>query len=241
MAPGTFILIDIPTKEPRRCWSLNPWKTRMLLNYKGIDYRTEWVEYPHLQARLEQFVAPNINGHKFSSPALELPDGTYLMDSYVIAEAIERSYPTPSVHLGNPLQQPLLDALDKLDVILEPIYKTRVPKVYLSEISKEYFHKTRSERLGMSLKQFEEENPKSLVFEKLSPVFGELNDLVRKNQGPFILGEEVSYADFILGGWLLFYKGMGDDVWNGLLESSGERKLYKDVLEALSPWIKRDN
>ncbi|CAG9985612.1 unnamed protein product [Clonostachys byssicola] len=241
MASGRFTLIDIPTKEPRKCWSLNPWKTRMLLHYKSIDYETEWVEYPHLQARLEPFVAPNASGHKFSSPALKLPNGTYLMDSYVIAEAIERSHTTPSLHLGNPLQQPLLDALHKLDVVLEPVYKTRVPKVYLSEISREYFERTRFERVGTSLERFEKENPLNLVFKKLAPIFRELNDIVKKNQGPFILGEEVSYADFILGGWLLFFKGMGDDVWDGLLESSGEQKLYEGVLQALSSWTKRDN
>ncbi|PSN72789.1 hypothetical protein BS50DRAFT_568392 [Corynespora cassiicola Philippines] len=42
------ILYDIPSKEPKTCWSLNPWKPRLILNYKGIDYKTEWVEYPDL-------------------------------------------------------------------------------------------------------------------------------------------------------------------------------------------------
>lgn len=31
-----------------------PRKTRLLLNYKGLDYKTEWVEYPDIKPRLEK-------------------------------------------------------------------------------------------------------------------------------------------------------------------------------------------
>lgn len=48
------VLYDLPSREPCKCWSLNPWKTRLLLNFKGIDYMTEWTEYPDLQPKLEK-------------------------------------------------------------------------------------------------------------------------------------------------------------------------------------------
>lgn len=32
---------------------LNPWKTRFLLNYKNLNYKTEWTEYPDLRKKLE--------------------------------------------------------------------------------------------------------------------------------------------------------------------------------------------
>ncbi|KAL2159360.1 hypothetical protein VTH06DRAFT_2363 [Thermothelomyces fergusii] len=43
--PEQYVLFDLPSKDPCRCWSLNPWKTRMLLNFKGVDYRTEWKKF----------------------------------------------------------------------------------------------------------------------------------------------------------------------------------------------------
>lgn len=56
------ILYDLPSQQGTS-WSLNPWKSkqyntlpsvvlmttaRMILNYKDIDYKTEWIEYPDL-------------------------------------------------------------------------------------------------------------------------------------------------------------------------------------------------
>lgn len=38
-----YVLYDIPTKDPVRCWSWNVWKSRFVLNFKGLDYVTEWV------------------------------------------------------------------------------------------------------------------------------------------------------------------------------------------------------
>ena len=64
MAEEHIILFDIPSKEPRRAWSFNVWRgersdktngnpatiaylapqtVRLLLNYKKIPYKTEWV------------------------------------------------------------------------------------------------------------------------------------------------------------------------------------------------------
>jgi len=68
-ASDPIVLYDLPSKGRRSCWSLNPWKSkvislyeevtnstqaRMLLNYKGLHYKTEWVEYPDLKPTLEK-------------------------------------------------------------------------------------------------------------------------------------------------------------------------------------------
>ena len=39
-----IVLYDLKNKH-NKCWSLNPWKTRLILNLKGLKYRTEWIEY----------------------------------------------------------------------------------------------------------------------------------------------------------------------------------------------------
>jgi hypothetical protein len=61
MSSSTYTFFDIPTKPPRECWSMNTWRSkftgsvvvyatnvtiqlaRLVLNYKGLDYKTEWV------------------------------------------------------------------------------------------------------------------------------------------------------------------------------------------------------
>lgn len=51
---GSLVLFDLPSKDRCHCWSLNPWKTRLLFNYKGLDYTTEWVEYPDIKSTFEK-------------------------------------------------------------------------------------------------------------------------------------------------------------------------------------------
>ncbi|KAI0682851.1 hypothetical protein BC835DRAFT_807562, partial [Cytidiella melzeri] len=47
--PDPIIFYDIDSSKPGRAWSPNTWRTRYALNYKGIPYRTEWVEYPDIE------------------------------------------------------------------------------------------------------------------------------------------------------------------------------------------------
>ena len=48
------ILYDIPSKPRCHGWSLNPWKTRMALNYKKVPYKTEWIEFPDLAPKFKE-------------------------------------------------------------------------------------------------------------------------------------------------------------------------------------------
>jgi hypothetical protein len=70
MSSDQIILYDLPSKPPCQSWSLNPWKStrqnhhpfyaytdttlaRLLLNYKGIPYKTEWIEYPDVEPKFK--------------------------------------------------------------------------------------------------------------------------------------------------------------------------------------------
>lgn len=48
-------LYDLPSRDPCSTWSMNPWKTRLLLNYKKIEYNTEWVEYPNVAPKVKEW------------------------------------------------------------------------------------------------------------------------------------------------------------------------------------------
>ncbi|KZT66102.1 hypothetical protein DAEQUDRAFT_480082 [Daedalea quercina L-15889] len=43
---------------PSKAWSPNTWKTRYLLNLKGLPYHMQWVEYPDIASLHKSFGLP---------------------------------------------------------------------------------------------------------------------------------------------------------------------------------------
>lgn len=92
-------LFDLPSRPPGGCWSLNPWKSeqqqqpiqqverpdtdcvsaRMALNYKGLAYKTIWVEYPDVQPLLKP---------QSVRTALFPPSRTDLIESYPFSSLV---------------------------------------------------------------------------------------------------------------------------------------------------------
>jgi glutathione S-transferase len=100
-------LFDLPSNLPDKVWSPNTWKTRLCLNYKGLAYKTKWVEFHEIE---KVYVEGKIPGNAvrpdgspgpfYSLPAiLDLNDeGEEIMiaDSLQIARYLDRKYPEPS-------------------------------------------------------------------------------------------------------------------------------------------------
>jgi len=92
--PSQTILYDLPSREGI-AWSLNPWKTRLVLNYKGIDYKTEWVEFPDVESKIKSLgLGPNPKDAPgywtdYSIPAITYENGPSQMDSWPIAHELE--------------------------------------------------------------------------------------------------------------------------------------------------------
>ncbi|KAL7924847.1 hypothetical protein ACQKWADRAFT_286149 [Trichoderma austrokoningii] len=238
---GTYTLLDIPTKAPRVCWSMNTWRTRILLNYKGLDYKTEWVEYPHIKSRLNQHIPPNEQGRQFTLPTIQTPDGSYLMDSYKIAEFIEEKYPSPSLALDSPVQLRFRDSLMKFMGKLQPVYVPGVAAQLLGEESLEYFHATRQEDVGMPLEEFGKQQSPG-AFERCEPFAREITALLNESpSGPYFMGDTVSYTDFMWAGILLFFKRLGAEVYQEVLRATGDAEAHTRFLDALSPWTARED
>lgn len=166
----------------------------MILNYKEIPYTTEWVEYPDLAPKFKALSIPpnpkDAPGYfaEYSSPAIKYADGTYQMDSWPIAHSLEKQYPTPSLHLDDPI---VVQIRDHLPNIMDPIRALVIPRVVflLNERSAEYFHETREKLFGKKLEQVENDADVSECWEKIKGPVKEAGDLLRKNGGPFFLGE----------------------------------------------------
>ncbi|TPX69342.1 hypothetical protein SpCBS45565_g02586 [Spizellomyces sp. 'palustris'] len=86
-----------PTKSTR-FFSPNTWKTRMALLHKQVKFETVPVTLLDIRGPIaKRSGLPNIQ-----APAIELPDGTFLYDSFRISEWLETAYPdAPSLFTGD--------------------------------------------------------------------------------------------------------------------------------------------
>ncbi|XMA10847.1 hypothetical protein WAI453_003638 [Rhynchosporium graminicola] len=233
-----LILYDLPTKGRPSCWSPNPWKTRLVLNFKGIDYKTEWVAYPDIEARLSPHVQPNpISDTPYTIPTVRVPDGTYIMDSKLIVARLEKDYPTPSLYLDSPILEEMQPIIGKIAGPLRPVWQPRVPINLLGERCSEYFHRTREEKLGNSLVQFAKEEGGEEAWVEALPAVKELGVLLKRNGGPFVLGKTPSYADSVIVGFLQFFKKIEEDMYQRLVKIE---PMLGELYDACKPWLERD-
>ncbi|KAK3950142.1 hypothetical protein QBC32DRAFT_326372 [Pseudoneurospora amorphoporcata] len=236
---------DIPDKDGH-AWSLNPWKTRFALNYKRLPYHTEWTEYPDIAPTLRPHLppaAPEPSTSAYTIPTIKFPDGTYVMDSKEIAQALEERYPSPqypSLHLDSPV-------LAKLEPLVNPgllgkvvgIFVPGVAKRVLAPASADYFIKTREEAFGMKLDELEKTQGGVGVYtDKIAGQLREVTSLLNetKDKGPFFEGDKVTYADFVWVGFLILMRKADEEGFEKLLEATGDREAHVRLLDGVKPW-----
>lgn len=165
----------------------------MILNFKEVDYQTEWIEYPDLAPKFKSWgIPPNPKDSPgyfadYSSPAIRYDDGVLQMDSWPIAQELERRYPLPSLHLDDPT---VLHMRDNVSLMMRPIFAHIIAKIahMLPKPSADYFYETREKKLGAPIDQIAAQAKES-DWEDIQDKVKETGDLLRKNGGPFFLGE----------------------------------------------------
>ncbi|KAK6849994.1 Thioredoxin-like protein [Apiospora arundinis] len=241
-------LFDLPSQGRCACWSLNPWKTRMMLNFKGVDYKTEWLEYPEVKTRLEKHITLPADKQLYTIPTVILPDGTYLEDSLAIAHKLEELYPEPKLAgIETPTWDRLArDLLPGLMGDLRPVYFSRLPERVLNEASREYWQTTRKEFLGIGKRPDELTDADRDAAFKLVADSGKLKQVTAllnangADKGP-LFEEKISFVDFVWAGFLVFWKRVGDAEYEKILELTGDKARHLKFLEAMEPYIKRDS
>ncbi|KAH6905144.1 hypothetical protein BKA70DRAFT_507627 [Coprinopsis sp. MPI-PUGE-AT-0042] len=98
-------LYDIPSTI-HKPWNPSVWKTRLTLNYKGLPYRTQWVEYSDIATLYHdhgiQPTAMREGGIPYYSLPVVQDDSSgapiFVADSFEIAMYLDKAYPnTPRV------------------------------------------------------------------------------------------------------------------------------------------------
>ncbi|KAM0257679.1 hypothetical protein ACHAQJ_004244 [Trichoderma viride] len=169
-----------------------------------------------------------------------MPDGSYVMDSYKIADIIEEKHPEPSLALNTPVQLSFRKMLINFMGQLAPIYVPGAAQHILGEESLDFFLTTRQEDVGMPLDDYKKQHGPG-AFERAEPFARELTALLNEtSSGPYFLGDTVSYTDFMWAGILLFFKCLGNEEYQEVLRRSGDAEAHTKFLDALSLWTERN-
>lgn len=182
-------------------------------------------------------LGPNPDGTPYTIPAIRFPDGTCMMDSRKIAMELEKRFPEPSLHLDAPQLRQVEEMLAKGFGSLRGVLLPRVPSALLTPVSAEYFERTRKQRYGMSLAQLEKETGGEAAWTEAEPALRELGDLLKAKGGPFVLGDTVSYADFVVVGMLQFAKRIDEALYERAVTVE---PALKALYEASERWLERD-
>ncbi|KAF5317734.1 hypothetical protein D9619_012627 [Psilocybe cf. subviscida] len=195
---------------------------RHTLNYKNIPYKTEWVEYPDIEKRCKELgirpttVLPHFT--RYTLPAIhDSATNIYMADSAPIAEYLEKQYPDTPTVFPNGTQGLQLFFEDSINIHLEPLYPFILPEVFhiLNPISQEFYRRTREKAYKKTLEELVLKGEEAVdAWAKSKAGFSKVAERYAKcqTQGPFLMGDTVSWADFVLSGDLIWYRcALGED------------------------------
>ncbi|KAK6355089.1 hypothetical protein TWF696_004213 [Orbilia brochopaga] len=237
----TYTLFDIPTNtNPPKCWSPNTWKARGVLNYKGVPYETEWVEYPDIRVRLAAMGLPSKGGlMPYTLPMLRVtttsadgsePEVKYLTDSADIAKYINDEHPEPFMDFDSDINTEAVDFLT--NTLRDPycgVVLCEIPDI-LPERSAAYVHETRPIWMGMPIADFKKKKIAEGAWENLETGIEKLRELLRRNGGPFLLGEKLSFGDVAIIGYMVWAREASPEAWAKIKEVGG--KEVEDIMKA---------
>ncbi|KAF2168650.1 hypothetical protein M409DRAFT_21394 [Zasmidium cellare ATCC 36951] len=240
-----ILFYDLPSRGKCQCWSPNTWKTRAILNFKGIPYKTEFTPFHQLQEKLKATgISPNEPGIAwvdYSVPAIRLPSGEHLMDSLKIAHALEDLHPSPSLHLDTALHEKTSLVTAKAAGPLLPVFMPIIGRSIVLDSDSEWFETDRSQKFGCSMAEFERTKGGQQAWDAARPGMEMLRALLteeKKDAGPFIMGSVPCYGDLVLLGLFQFFRRLG--IWEKFREEYGGEEVDK-LWEGGKGWVERDD
>ena len=218
---------------------------RYALNFKGIPYKTEWVDYPDIEPLCKNLGIPptskNADGSdRYTLPAIHDPStGVYISDSMLIAEYLEKTYPdTPQLfpHHTIALQTMFEVAFGgSLDALWSFIILATSAK--LRPRGAEYYRRTREKAFGKPIEDIAPTGDAAIAqWAKFKDGLGKVDEWYAKSggDGPFLLGETPSWGDIIVVSYLVWLRttwGEDSSQWKDISSWNGGR--WARIVEAL--------
>jgi glutathione S-transferase len=193
------------------------------LNYKKIAYHTVWVEYPDIEELCKKIGAPPSGTKPDGSPFYTLPviydpsTNTTLSESILIAEYLDARYPdTPRlIPRGTRALQHMFS--DAYLATISPVFQFGIPLThkFLNTSSQEYFRIHKEKAFGKTLEALlPTGDAKDAEWTKVKKAFDTVDGWLQKAKvdGPWFLGEQHSFVDFVVGARLMWLRRVfGED------------------------------
>ncbi|KZV63657.1 hypothetical protein PENSPDRAFT_657117 [Peniophora sp. CONT] len=186
--------------------SPNAWKTRFTLNYKGLPYKTTYINFVDLKPTFQAAGIPPSSGDAYTVPAIFDPaTGQAVSDSFCIAEYLDAQYPdTPpllppstrdaQITFEKTVRQPF--AFTLFPLILLEIYSA------VEEKDKPYFRRTREALFGGPLESIVPTGSKRVAqLEAVRAGLDKVEKVIVEYAGEgkiFFGGDEPCFADMSL-------------------------------------------
>ncbi|EAU82618.1 hypothetical protein CC1G_07900 [Coprinopsis cinerea okayama7 len=241
-------LYDISSTLPNTPFSANTWKARLTLNYKGLAYKTEWVEYTDFASVYQKHDLPAPAKRPDGLPRYTLPviyddaTGTAVADSLEIAKYLEGRYPE-SPRVLPPAGEDGVDGVKQAEEFGNLLLRQLVPFLPLLfkksmdiqvGASREYASAARAKVLtqfGHNIKTIDElqisEVEEAEIWQKMKDLFDQFDEKFGgKGVVGWYRGDGVSFVDFILGGLLFAIRitwGEESEQWKALSQWNEEK------------------
>ncbi len=223
------------------------------MNYKGIPYKTEWKEYVDIEKLSKErgippegSPNPETGGPYYTLPAIvDESTGVALSDSYRIAEYLDKAYPdTPKVII--PGTEALLSAfIGSLRPHFKALWQFTLPanlKLINHPEGREYFLRTRSKRFGGDISTMKPTGDAwQAALNELRDDLNHIDQWLLKSNGPYVMGDTISFADFALCAWSKWMQvGLGKDSEEWKQFSSWNEGRWGERVERLEKYAQSD-
>jgi glutathione S-transferase len=183
---------------------------------------------------------PPGEGNKYTVPAIQhIPSNKFLMDSAIISDFVELTYPDPPVPLKSELGSEVESKARRVSgMTLQMSLMPREINI-LSPRAQEFFRRTREATLGNPLEDLLDLDKEEQSWNAMDEGMRAVGELMRTNkaEGPFILGAKPSYTDFFIAGSMQCSRVIEEGVFQRIVKYPG----FVDVYEACLPYMeKRD-
>ncbi|TFK22113.1 hypothetical protein FA15DRAFT_671854 [Coprinopsis marcescibilis] len=255
---------DFLCPPPQVTKSGNTWKTRLTLNYKGLPYKTENIEYAEIADLYKKHgIPPAIvfpNGHAHYTLPVIKDDSSgkdvFVVDSLEIAKYLDKTYPNtprliPDVEDAEAQIKAFENQMNGTFVSVMPVmFKASLSSI--TERSQEFFKAARVRDMNFIFPhkpvsswddiQFTPEEVQAAWASLEKPLDALSNRFGGKETFHWALGDQITSADLILAGLLLCVKAVnGEDSpqWQSIMTwSNGKWKTFLDKLE---PYQSQEN
>ncbi|KAG9010363.1 hypothetical protein FRB95_000244 [Tulasnella sp. JGI-2019a] len=218
--PGLIVLYDIPSKLESRCWSINMWKARLVLNYKGLPYRTEWISYPDVEPIFKKLGIPpsmkkNYNDQDhYTCPSIidyTVTPEAKVTESLAIAQYLDDKYSSEEKYGPRLFPEGTKDAqltfyakfVDGIGYNVVALCLGSVPAIIEDPRGAEYFEASREKMKGRPLSQFfaAGSSERKEAWDALREGLNELAMAYDKNEegrGEYLFGKNITFADMVV-------------------------------------------